>query len=39
MGDEIGDGVGPLERECVGRIHDVVGFIIDLPTCAEETDG
>ena len=39
MGDERHDGLRPLEREGVGGVYDVVGFIIDLPTCAEETDG
>ena len=39
MGDEFSDVFGSLERECVGRVHDVVGFIIDLLTCAEETGG
>ena len=39
VGDEVGDGFGPLEGESVGGVYDVVGFMIDLPTCAEEIDG
>lgn len=39
MGDESHDGFGILEREGVGGVHDVIGFIMDLTTCAEETDG
>ena len=39
MGDESRDGSWVLEREGVGGVHDVVGFFVDLPTCAEETNG
>ena len=39
VGDELREEGGVLERECVGGVDDVLRFVIDLSTRAEEIDG
>lgn len=38
MGDEVLEGSGVFKGECVSRVDDVVSFVVELTTGAEDMD-